>query len=647
MSRAGVDTGGTFTDFVFLEDGKLKIKKILSTPQNPALAVIKGIGDRPCFLVHGTTVATNAFLEGKTAKTALLTTEGFRHILQIGRQTRVNLYSLVAEKPPEIIPESLCFGVKERTLADGSVETPFNETNLEEISKVLTEKGVEAVAVVFIHSYRNPEHEIRAGKFLDRKFKVSLSHQVLNEHREYERAVVTALNASLLPVMENYISYLEENINGTVNIMNSAGGYISAESTKKMPVLTLLSGPAGGVIASLNMGKLIGVKNMITLDMGGTSTDVSLIKGNPIITRSAMLSNIPIRIPMIEIQTVGAGGGSIARVDEGGALKVGPQSAGADPGPACYGKTEIPTITDAFVVLGRIAPEIPLGGDLRIKPERSFDAIEKIALQISKNVYETAEGILEVSLVKMERALKIVSLEKGEDPREFSLVAFGGAGGLVAAELALRMGMKEVIIPPNQGVFSAFGMLLADSVREYTTSMIETLSSEAIKKANHLFEELYEKAREEFSFSAGNNLVQERFVEMRYRGQGYEISVPYSDDQSVLKRRFEELHQKLYFHIQDSPVEMVNLRLRVTLISEKPSIPVIKQGELKPFEGKEIYFRGRKWKALFYRKEELGAGVESEGPCIIASNDGTIFVPPGFLFSVGKYGEIRIWRENV
>lgn len=649
MNRAGVDTGGTFTDFVFYKNGYLKIKKIISTPSSPAIAVLNGLKGESCSLIHGTTVATNAFLEGKMATTALITTAGFKNILQIGRQTRVNLYSLEPEKPPEIIPEELCFGVEERVLADGSVQIPLNEEQLKEIVVELKKRGVKAVAVVFLHSYKNPEHERRAGEILGEDFKPSLSHEILREHREYERAVVTALNASLHPVMENYISTLEEKLSSRINIMNSAGGYISAEMAKKMPILTLLSGPAGGVIASHSLAKLLSIEKVITLDMGGTSTDVSLIKGQPTITRSSYLANLPIRLPMIEIQTVGAGGGSIAYVDDGGALKVGPKSAGADPGPACYGKSEIPTITDALVVLGRIPSEIPLGGNLFIDPDRSFKAIERVAKKISKEVYQTAEGILGVSLAKMERALRVVSLERGEDPKEFSLIAFGGAGGLVAAELAHRIGIGEIIIPPYQGVFSAFGMLLADAVKEYTSSILRTLNSRAIVEAKKAFREMEKEARKDFA-SMGiddNKLILQFFSEMRYKGQGYEVSVPFVEDAEELRKSFEEMHQRLYYHKQRSTVEIVNLRLRVIGISEKPPIPEIEEGYGIPFRKREIFFAGEQLKTGFYRRESLGAGVKLEGPSVIASSDGTIFIPPGFKGEVGKYGEIRIRRENV
>ncbi len=649
MKRAGVDTGGTFTDFVLLENGKLTIKKLLSIPENPALAVLKGVGKKPVFLIHGTTVATNAFLEGKTAKTAFITTKGFRNILQIGRQTRINLYSLNPEKAPGIIPEGLCFALRERTRADGSIEIPIDLKELKRLAQELKQNGTEAVAVLFLHSYKNPHHEKRAKEKLSKFFKVSVSHEVLMEHREYERAVATALNASLLPILEEYISKLKENLKGKINIMNSAGGYISADMAKTLPVLTLLSGPAGGVIASHNLGSLLSLNNIITLDMGGTSTDVSLIKGQPAITRTAILSHLPLRIPMIEIQTVGAGGGSIAYIDEGGALKVGPKSAGADPGPACYGKSEIPTITDALAVLGRIPEEVPLGGNLYIHLERSFKTIEKIAKNTSKDIYSTAQGILEVSLAKMERALRVVSLERGEDPKEFHLFAFGGAGGIVAAELAERMGIRETVIPPYQGVFSAFGMLLANAVREYTKSILVEIAESSISEAEKRFREMEDEAEENL-MSMGiekQRIMVQRFAEMRYRGQGYEISVPYIPDPEALKARFEHAHERLYFHTQKSPVEIVNLRLRAIGITEKPPIPELKSKNDAEFKIKKIFFKGETLHAKFYKRAELGAGEKLQGPSIAASSDGTIFIPPAYFGTVGKYGEIRIRRGNV
>ncbi len=645
MKRAGIDTGGTFTDFVFFEDGKLRSKKVLSTPQDPSSAVLSGMGEGTFFAVHGTTVATNAFLEGKTAKTALITTRGFRHILQIGRQIRVNLYGREVEKPPEIVPRELCFGVEERTLAHGRELKPLNRKQLEELAHELEKRGVEAVAVVFLHSYENPSHEVEAGKVLKEKFAVSLSHEVLNEHREYERAVATALNASLLPVMDRYLSRLETGIKGKLYIMNSAGGFIPPSLARKMPIFTLLSGPAGGIIAAHGFGKLIGLERMITLDMGGTSTDVSLIKASPAITRSSTLSHLPIRIPMIEIQTVGTGGGSIARIDEGGALKVGPQSAGADPGPACYGRSFLPTLTDALVVLGRIRAEFPLGGNLKIEPERSFKAIEKIASEASMDVYRAAEGILEVSLANTERAVKLVSVERGEDPWEFALLAFGGAGGLVAAELARRLSMAKVVIPPLQGVFSAFGMLLSDGVREYTSSFLQPLNRESVVESLRIFRHLEGIALREMSLE-GRKPIFERYAEMRYSGQGYEIAVPFHEDPDKLKEEFEDAHRRLYFHTQPSPVEFVNLRLRAILPSEKPDIPEIPPGGGKPLFTDKIYYRDEFLKADFYSRDSLGRGQRISGPAVVASEDGTVFIPPDFVAIVGKYGEIWMEGEN-
>ncbi len=644
MKRAGVDTGGTFTDFVFFEEGVLRTAKLLSTPENPALAVLKGLRDEAYFLVHGTTVATNAFLEGKTARTALVTTEGFRNLLQIGRQTRVNLFARVPQKPPEIIPEELCFVLRERVLYDGKVQVPLSREEIEALAEVLEGKGVEAVAVVFLHSYANPSHEKLAGEVFSRKFKVSLSHQVLNEHREYERAVATALNASLLPVMEDYLDLLEEKVKGEVYIMNSAGGFISASLTRRMPVLTLLSGPAGGVMASYNLGKLLSLDRIITLDMGGTSTDVSLIKGGLSITRSASLSHLPLRIPMVDIQTVGTGGGSIAWVDDGGALRVGPQSAGAVPGPACYGRSEIPTLTDALVVLGRIREEFPLGEGLKIKPERSYGAIGKIAEEISTDLYRAAEGILEVSLANTERAVKLVSLERGEDPGEFTLMAFGGAGGLVAAELAQRLGIPRVVIPPLQGVFSALGMLLSDGVREYSASFLKELSRESVAEARERFAEMEQDARRELG---GEALFFERICEMRYRGQGYEIAVPFNGSAESLLGEFSQLHLKLYYHTQDRPVEIVNLRLRAVLPTEKPKLPEVPRRQAEPVLEAEVYHRGRKMGCLFYRKEDLGEGTLLKGPSVVTSNHGTVYIPPDFVGRVGVYGEIWIEGKNV
>lgn len=656
MWRIGVDTGGTFTDFVISDGKSLFIKKVPSTPADPSRAVIDGLKNYIEFsptIVHGTTVATNAFLENKIAKTALIVTKGFEHILHIGRQNRLNLFSLKPEKPDPLIPLSLCFGVNERTLFDGCIEKTVKKDELLRISKRLKKEKVQCVAILFLHSYANPENEKIAEEILKgMNFNVTSSHSILPEYREYERGVITALNASLIPVMGGYLEKLKKDISGSkLFIMQSQGGFISPEIAMVKPVFTLLSGPAGGAIASSYIGKLIGVSKFITLDMGGTSTDVSLIDGEFKITKENSLKGLPLRIPMIDIQTVGAGGGSIARIDRGGALRVGPESAGADPGPACYGFSELPTVTDAFMVLGWMIPEHFLGGKMKIFPERSFRAVEKLAKITGLDVYKTAEGIVKVASATMEKALRVVSIERGYDPRDFSLFAFGGAGGVCAVILAERLGMKNVIVPNFQGVFSALGMILSDSVKELSTSFMKRIRDTKKEELEKGFHKLEKEAMELFKIEGieKGKIIFSRSLDMRYKGQSYELNIPYKNG---FLEEFHKAHMKLYSHsYRDREVEIVNLRLRGAGIVDKVELPyseVLQSSPENAFYGeREIYYGGDFMKAKVYLREKLFPGNFIKGPAIISSYDGTTFVPSGYKCFVDKYYNLLIGKENV
>lgn len=656
MWRIGVDTGGTFTDFVISDGKSLFIKKVPSTPADPSRAVIDGLKNYIEFsptIVHGTTVATNAFLENTIAKTALIVTKGFEHILHIGRQNRLTLFSLKPEKPDPLIPLSLCFGVNERTLFDGSIEKTVKKDELLRISKRLKKEKVQCVAILFLHSYANPENEKIAEEILKgMNFNVTSSHSILPEYREYERGVITALNASLIPVMGGYLEKLKKDISGSkLFIMQSQGGFISPEIAMVKPVFTLLSGPAGGAIASSYIGKLIGVSKFITLDMGGTSTDVSLIDGEFKITKENSLKGLPLRIPMIDIQTVGAGGGSIARIDRGGALRVGPESAGADPGPACYGFSELPTVTDAFMVLGWMIPEHFLGGKMKIFPERSFRAVEKLAKITGLDVYKTAEGIVKVASATMEKALRVVSIERGYDPRDFSLFAFGGAGGVCAVILAERLGMKNVIVPNFQGVFSALGMILSDSVKELSTSFMKRIRDTKKEELEKGFHKLEKEAMELFKIEGieKGKIIFSRSLDMRYKGQSYELNIPYKNG---FLEEFHKAHMKLYSHsYRDREVEIVNLRLRGAGIVDKVELPyseVLQSSPENAFYGeREIYYGGDFMKAKVYVREKLFPGNFIKGPAIISSYDGTTFVPSGYKCFVDKYYNLLIGKENV
>jgi N-methylhydantoinase A/oxoprolinase/acetone carboxylase beta subunit len=646
MKRIGIDTGGTFTDFVFFDGETLQSLKLPSTPANPALSILEGleaVEGHDVDVVHGTTVSTNAFLQKKMAKSAFLCTRGFEHILYIGRQNRTELFSLQAKKPNPLVSLPLCFGVAERTLKDGSVSQELETAEIRQIGEVLKSKNVQAVGILFLHSYCNPQNEQRAATILrELGFYVTASHEILPEYREYERAVVTLLNAALKPVIADYIDSLLRGTQGKrLSIIQSNGGILSPQRIIEEPIRTIMSGPAGGVIAAARIAELTGEANLVTLDMGGTSTDVSVIKkGEIMLTRDGYVENLPLHLPMIDIATVGAGGGSIARIDRGGVLQVGPQSAGADPGPACYGNSDLATVTDAFVVIGALLPEMFLGGRMKILPKRSVRAIKKIAEHIGKDLFETAEGIILISISAMERALRSVTLEKGEDPRIYTLVPFGGAGGLVAALLAERLGIKKILVPPAPGVLSAMGMLVADYKKELVRSFLEMVSPGIQERLEPIFAELSSEAKQILAQEGFPQPQILKTMDVRYKGQSYELSVPYSDD---FVKTFHHLHHQLYsYSLSDSRCEIVNLRVQA--IGKTPVLNLEKRSivpeDARIFYRKEVFFNGKSQAFCVYRRAELMPGNRLQTPAIIAAEDSTVIAPPGFEVSIDEYSNI-------
>ena len=650
MIRIGIDTGGTFTDFVFLDGETILTLKLPSTPGNPALSILEGLSPymgEDFELVHGTTVSTNAFLQKKMAKCAFLCTKGFEHILYIGRQNRTGLFSLKVEKPSPIVPLSLCFGINERSLKDGTITKEPTREEITKIGEELKKRTVQSVGIVFLHSYKNPQNEKFAAKILrDFGFYVTASHEVMPEYREYERAVVTILNAALKPVIADYVANLQEGVKGKkLSIIQSNGGILSPDRIINEPIRTIMSGPAGGVIAAQQLAVLTGEANLVTLDMGGTSTDVSVIKNGEItLTRDGFLEHLPLKLPMIDIATVGAGGGSIAGIDRGGVLQVGPESAGANPGPACYGKFEMATVTDAFAVMGAIIPEMFLGGKMKIYPKRSVRVIKKIAEKIGKNFFETAEGIVRISVSSMERALRSVTLEKGEDPRFYTLMPFGGAGGLVAAMLAERLGMKKILIPPNPGVLSALGMLVADFKKELVQSFLKIVSPGIRDELNPIFSNMSKQA-EQILIEEGVREPQIlKYIDIRYKGQSYELTVPYTDD---FLKTFHQAHQQLYsYSLDDDYCEIVNLR--VTAIGKSPGLKLEKRNkvpeEAKIFYRKEVYFNGVHQEFCIYRRSELMPGNRLIVPAIIVSDDSTVIVPKEFEIDIDEYSNILLYK---
>jgi N-methylhydantoinase A len=630
--RVGVDAGGTFTDFVVsADDGRLRIFKLRSAPRNPARVILEGLrraGGRAGEVVHGSTVATNALLERKGARTAFVTTAGFEDIIEIGRQNRAELYNLTPAPRRLLVPPELRFGVNERIYHDGRIARRPTLPELERLRRRLERAGVEAVAICLLHSYQNAANEQRVAQRLRPAGYVCASHEICPEFREYERASTTLLNAYVGPLMATYLTELAA-CGAPLAILQSSGGFMTAAEACRHPVRTILSGPAGGVVGALFMAKQSGFERVLTFDMGGTSTDVSLAEGRPRQTTEGRIENFPLRVPMLDIHTVGAGGGSIARVDEGGLLRVGPESAGADPGPACYGVGELPTVTDAHVVLGRIAPEQFLGGEIRIDPARSVRAVETLARQLRLPLTEAAEGILRVANANMQRAIRVVSVERGYDPRDFALVGFGGCGGLHACELAEALGIRTVIVPRYAEALSALGMLVADRVRDYACAVLGRTDYE------ERFVELERRAGAELP---GARL--ERLADLRYAGQSYELTVPWNARNPAAA--FHRAHQREYgYATPERPVEIVTIRLRATLPAPKPKLEPLPRSDVQPQTVRRVHVAGRWRRVPVYRREQAPRRTTS-GPALVLDYGATTLVPPGWAFRVDEVGNLLL-----
>ena len=659
--KIGVDTGGTFTDFVIHVDGKIEIQKIPSTPENPSLAILEGIEEllaRSPLIIHGTTVATNSLLERKGGRIALITTKGFEDILFIGRQTRHDLYRLKGERRVPLLPRQLCFGLEERISASGKVERKVSLTELWEILDRIKKSKADAVAVSLINSYANPANEkVISRELKETKLPFSASSDILPEHREYERTSTTAVNAYLMPVISQYLGNLEKRMKGAeLRIMQSNEGYISPAKARAEPIRTALSGPAGGVVGAFQLGKATGFRNIITFDMGGTSSDVSLVDGEIRRTNESLVGDFPLRIPIIDIHTVGAGGGSIASIDKGGSLRVGPQSAGADPGPACYGKGSLPTVTDANLVLGRLIPEFFLGGKMKLFPGKSRSVLEKLAKKINRSITETAEGIIEIANANMEKAIRVISIEKGFDPRNFSLVSFGGAGGMHAVDIASNLKMPRVIVPKNAGVLSALGLLLADSIKDYSRSILKTtdkLSEAKLKKHFKELEKNAHSAMKEDGFSEREIQIFP-FLDLRYLGQSYEITIPFrprNSPQSSFVSDFHKAHQKIYsYHHTERPVEVVNIRLKAVGVSKKINLKKMTVTGPKPEDAfiktQTIHYKGKSYATDVFNRTFLSAGNTLEGPALIADAESTTFLPPSYSLKVDEFLNLIIQKKG-
>ncbi len=753
--RIGVDTGGTFTDCVTFDGSRVRVLKVFSTPDDAARAILEGAhrlisggdttnggSDRTAGvspsealeIVHGTTVGTNTLLERRGARVALVTTAGFEDLIEIGRQARPRLYDFNVRRDPPLVPRALRWGLKERVGARGEVLIRPGLAELRRLRQRIRKSGAESIAVCFLFSFINPAHERAAKRELESLgLPVSVSHEILPEFREYERLSTVVINAYLAAKLGAYLSRLEEavaadlprDLSGKplhatsdsrlptpdsrhrVFVMQSSGAITTAARAAREPVRTILSGPAGGVVAAAYLAEQLGIARAISFDMGGTSTDVCLLAGPPRSTSETTLGGLPVAVPVLDVHSVGAGGGSLARLDAGGALRVGPESAGADPGPACYGKGgNRPTVTDANLILGRLDAECFLGGTFRLDLEaaeqafasfRSTSAVS-VAPAVTRrsqrrhrserqNSLELAQGIIAVSNAIMERALRVISVERGHDPRDFSLVSFGGAGGLHAAALASSLGLAKVIVPSNPGAFSALGILLSDIVKDSSLSVLlpvpqitgplsesyspirrGALEAERTLAAGsefpiafwqdlqRRFARLEQTAREELrreGFAAASARAEQR-IDVRYVGQAYELSVPFAPD---FVARFHAEHERAYGYAHAGrPTEVVNLRVRLVVPTPKPPRGsstskrraaggrIVSPSREAILKRKPVWFDGRWWDTPIYDRDRLEPSTRFAGPAVVAEYSATTVVPPGWVCNVDRYLNLLVAR---
>lgn len=655
--RTAIDTGGTFTDCVYLEDGQLRVLKLFSTPADPARAVLDALAQiRPRGAIevrHGTTLGTNAMLERRGARVAFVATAGCEETISIGRQARGALYDWFAPAPESLVPRRLRFGVAERVGSNGAVLRSPTDAELQAMVEAVRGSGAEAAAICLLFSFANSETERRIEAALGGLgIPVSVSHRILPEFREYERASTTVVNAYLAPSMRQYLLHLEQRVSeehdaGGVDVMQSSGGIVSARVAAEEPVRTVLSGPAGGVIGASRVAEWAGFDRIIGLDMGGTSTDVFLsdsARGGVRRTRESVVAGVPVSVPMLEIHTVGAGGGSMARFDPGGMLRVGPESAGADPGPTCFGRGTMATVTDANLLLGRLDPVSFLGGSVPLDRDRAEQLMREQKGSLP-SLEDFCAGILRVVETEMDKAIRVISVEQGYDPRDFTLVAFGGGGPLHACSLARALRMQTVLIPAMPGALSALGILLADVVRDHARTVMVT--GEAIGDLEPFFAELEESARAEFAAEglAGSG---ECSLDLRYAGQGYELNVAWNADSPARSiREFHRLHQQRYgFCEPDKSVQIVNLRLRMVAVSE-PYTP--RQQELVPGDGaaacyaeRPIYFGGTFLPSRLYHRERLRPGDAIAGPAMITEYTSATVLPPDCRAVVDGFENLTI-----
>lgn len=672
--RIAIDVGGTFTDVVKLVPGtgELSFEKVPTTPSEPTAGVLAAFdkaGADPALVStfnHGSTLGLNSLLTRTGARIATIATRGFRDVYLLGRTDRRVMYDIAYRKPEQLLERYDTFEVTERSLFDGSVATPFDDDDAREVAREIRRRGYDAVAVAFLHAYANPAHELRMREILAEEaqgVEVTISHELSREYREYERTSTAVLDAYIKPIMRSYLKDLEGQLeqrgfDGRFLMSRSGGGAMTASAAREQPVNLILSGPAGGVVGAAAFAKLIDRPNLITIDMGGTSLDASLVQnGSPVLYHGAEFEGLPINTPSLYIHTIGAGGGSLGYLDEAGALQVGPKSAGAMPGPAAYGRGGTrPTFTDAALAIGYLGTDTPLGGELILDREKSLAALAPIAETLGLSVTQLARGMVQISNTKIMGAVRAITIELGHDPKDFALLSFGGGGGLVAVDVARELGIPEVIVPPGQGAFSALGMLMADVQHDYSRTSLQALDDLDAAAADALYAGMEAEARETLRAEGftDDRMVFHRVVAVRYSGQEHSVTVDYpgdgSDPREAIRAEFDRLHLRQYGHTMDDPIETTTLRLGAIGVVDKPELPTAASrpaGEVPTLRTRTVVLDGDETaEYTLVSREELMAGDVLAGPAVVTEHTATTVLHAGDRLEVGRYGELVISIQN-
>ena len=668
----GVDTGSTFTDFVLLTASHgasdlnkavhLETHKVLSTPQAPEQAILQGIAEMgiaeavnagDVTIVHGSTVATNAALEGKGARTAFITNTGFRDLLTIGRQTRPELYQLETPLITPPVPRELCLEVNGRLDSKGKELEKPDADSLEQLAETLNSLRPDSVAISMLFSFLDGKHEETVARFLEEQLDysplISMSHAVLPEYREYERGIATWLNASLGPLVSKYLLRLKTATSPSkLSVMQSSGGTISADQAARKAVNLLLSGPAGGLAAAQYLAKMTDHSQLMTFDMGGTSTDVALLDGQVSLTSEGQIGDYPVAVPMVDMHTIGAGGGSIAYLDAGGLLQVGPRSAGASPGPACYAKGgKQATVTDANLVLGRLVSDAFLGGNMSLDSEAARASIAPLALSLDLSIEDAAQGIIDIANEHMARALRVISVARGHDPKDFRICCFGGAGGLHICALADAMGMREAMVPIHGGVLSAMGMFLAPVQRQLSRTHQVLLDLQQKEALEDIFIQLEKEGMQDLENEgiSAEDCHTQRSLDLRYAGQSASLTIPFTDlEQSI--DEFHLTHEQRYGHRLQSAVELVNIRVGVSERKDLPALARLQPGKGEVTGMPVTQIHGLEAKVALIQRQQLGAGDVFAGPALVLETNATTWISPGWTAKCDVYGNLMLWKSS-